>query len=70
MSETDLALSCRGVGFGTGAALPTEGRGGEVAYETEGREPEAMLSARVLSCSDQLKPCWSDRADFKSEGAL
>lgn len=72
MSETDFARSWRGFGFGMGTApLPTEvPRGGEAAYATVGREPAAMLSARDLSCSDQLKPCWSDRADIKSEAAL
>lgn len=39
--------------------------------ENEGREPDAtVLSARDLSCSDQLKP-WSGRvAERKSEAAL
>lgn len=51
------------------------GRGGEPVRpepkENEGREPEAtVLSARDLSCSDQLKP-WSGRvAESKSEVAL
>lgn len=70
MSETDFALSCRRPAVGAGAAPPTEARGGDAAYETDDREPAAMLSARDLSCSDQLKPCWSDRAEVKSEGAL
>lgn len=70
MSETDFALSCRRLPVEIGTALPTEPRGGEAAYETEDREPAAMLSARDLSCSDQLKPCWSDRAEIKSEGDL
>lgn len=42
------------------------------AKEIEGRGPEAtVLSARDLSCSDQLKP-WSERAagGVKSEAAL
>lgn len=51
------------------------GRGGEPvrpeAKENDGREPDAtVLSARDLSCSDQLKP-WSGRvAECKSEAAL
>jgi hypothetical protein len=59
MSETDLARSWRGlVGAGGGPA-----RGGEPPRpepkENEGRGPEAtVLSARDLSCSDQLNP-WS-----------
>lgn len=41
------------------------------AKEKEGREPDAtVLSARDLSCSDQLKP-WSIRvAERRSEVAL
>jgi hypothetical protein len=37
----------------------------------EGREPETVLSARDLSCSDQLNP-WSARAEgvYTSEAAL
>lgn len=60
-SETDLARSW------IGAAV----RGGEPpAIEKEGRCPPVMLlSARDLSCSDQLKPCWS-RRDGLSEGFL
>lgn len=54
-----------------GATAP--GRGGEPVRpegkEKEGREPETVLSARDLSCSDQLKP-WSERAVCKSEVAL
>lgn len=38
--------------------------------EKEGRAPPAtLLSARDLSCSDQLKPCWSGR-EALSEGYL
>ena len=38
--------------------------------EKEGRAPPAtLLSARDLSCSDQLKPCWSGR-EALSEGNL
>lgn len=50
-------------------------RGGEPVRpepnENEGREPDAtVLSARDLSCSDQLNP-WSGRvAESKSEAAL
>lgn len=56
ISETDLARSCP-----PEAKAPT--RGGEPfnpeAREKEGRWPDAtVLSARDLSCSDQLKP-WS-----------
>ena len=59
MSETDLARSWA-------PAL-----GGEEASENEGRlPPETELSARDLSCSDQLKPCWSARGVALSEGAL
>jgi len=45
--------------------------GGELlAREKDGRGPcVTLLSARDLSCSDQLKPCWSDRATL-SEGML
>lgn len=61
MSETDLARSWW-------AILP---RGGELEpMEKEGRAPVTELSARVLSCSDQLKPCWSARELGLSEGAL
>ncbi len=70
MSETDLARSWRGLA-GAGA-----GRGGEAlrpeANEKEARGPaETVLSARDLSCSDQLKP-WSERAgaEHKSEPVL
>lgn len=67
ISETDLLRSCPPEG-GT-----APGRGGEPvrpeAKEKEGREPETVLSARDLSCSDQLKP-WSERAVNKSEVAL
>ena len=60
MSETDLARSWW---EGAGPGGPTEARGGEPlkpeAKENEGRGPAAtLLSARDLSCSDQLKP-WS-----------
>lgn len=48
MSETELARS-----WWDGP------RGGEEARGNEGRAPETELSARDLSCSDQLKPCWS-----------
>ena len=49
---------------------PTGCRGGEVeAREKDGRAPETELSARDLSCSDQLKPCWSGRGAL-SEGDL
>lgn len=47
MSETDLARSW-------GWPL-----GGEEASGKEGRALETELSARDLSCSDQLKRCWS-----------
>lgn len=51
MSEMDLGRSVTG-GL----------RGGEPdAKENEGRAPVTELSARDLSCSDQLKPCWSGR---------
>jgi len=78
MSETDLLRSWCAVvvGFppppGPATLLP---RGGEPAKpeakEKEGREPAAtLLSARDLSCSDQLKP-WSVRAtEDESEGVL
>ena len=72
MSETDLARSWW---EGAGPGGPTEARGGEPlkpeAKENEGRGPAAtLLSARDLSCSDQLKP-WSTRAaESTSEGAL
>lgn len=60
MSETDLARSWWDVPLG-----------GEEASENEGRgPPETELSARDLSCSDQLKPCWSARELALSEGAL
>lgn len=39
------------------------------ASENEGRAPVTELSARDLSCSDQLKPCWSGR-EALSDGAL
>jgi hypothetical protein len=59
MSDTDLARSWDGP------------LGGEEARENEGRgPPETELSARDLSCSDQLKPCWSARELALSEGAL
>lgn len=63
MSDTDLDRSWRGLA-GAGGGWP---RGGEAprpeANENEGRTPVAtVLSARDLSCSDQLKP-WSDRAE-------
>jgi hypothetical protein len=74
MSETDLARSWRGLmGAGAGGAAA---RGGEPlrpeANENDGRGPAAtVLSARDLSCSDQLKP-WSGRAEgeHKSEAVL
>ena len=59
MSETDLARSCRGMPLG-----------GDEASGKEGRAPETELSARDLSCSDQLKPCWSAREGTLSEGIL
>lgn len=63
MSETDLARSWK----------PLPARGGEPppdAMLKEGRMPETLLSARDLSCSDQLKP-WSVRvAERMSEGDL
>lgn len=60
MSETDLARSWWGAPLG-----------GEEASENDGRgAPETELSARDLSCSDQLKPCWSARELALSEGAL
>lgn len=68
MSDTDLARS-----WLPEAKAPC--RGGEpvrpVPKEKEGREPDAtVLSARDLSCSDQLKP-WSKRVEEnKSEAAL
>jgi hypothetical protein len=78
MSETDLALSCEAeLGVWPPAVPETDGpRGGDPANveakENEGRDPAAtLLSARDLSCSDQLKP-WSVRAaeEIKSEGFL
>lgn len=67
MSETDLARSWV-TGGGPALALVTLGRGGEPA-RLEAKEKEArgppwatVLSARDLSCSDQLKPC-SERAE-------
>lgn len=69
ISDTDLVRSW----VPGGAKAP--GRGGDPVRpepkEKEGREPDAtVLSARDLSCSDQLKP-WSVRvADIKSEVAL
>ena len=60
MSEMDFALSC--------CILA---RGGEVEVEeSEGRVPVTELSARDLSCSDQLKPCWSARDTDLSEKTL
>lgn len=59
MSETDLARSWW--------AGPL---GGEEASGNEGRAPVTELSARDLSCSDQLKPCWSARGGILLEGAL
>jgi hypothetical protein len=60
MSETDLARSWIGAAD----------RGGELDMEKEVRGPPVtLLSARDLSCSDQLKPCWSDR-DVLSEGCF
>lgn len=40
------------------------------ANEKEGRAPVTELSARVRSCSDQLKPGWSAREGGLSEVAL
>lgn len=60
MSETDLARSWWDAPLG-----------GEEASENEARGPaETELSARDLSCSDQLKPCWSARELALSEEAL
>ena len=61
MSETDLARSWKET---WPRVFP---RGGEAfmpeANENEGRGPTAaLLSARDLSCSDQLNP-WSERAE-------
>lgn len=58
MSETDLARSW-------GWPL-----GGEEASGKEGRALETELSARDLSCSDQLKRCWSARGGTLSEETL
>ena len=59
MSETDLARSWRDCPLG-----------GEEASAIDGRALETELSARDLSCSDQLKPCWSAREGTLSEEAL
>lgn len=63
ISDTDLARSC----------WPKAGRGGEPAALSplkDGRMPDTLLSARDLSCSDQLK-LWSARvAERMSEGDL
>lgn len=69
ISETDLLRSW----VLGGATAPV--RGGEPvmpeAKEKEGRWPDAtVLSARDLSCSDQLKPWSFGVADNKSETAL
>lgn len=69
ISDTDLLRSCA---LG-GATAPV--RGGEPvmpeAKENEGRWPDAtVLSARDLSCSDQLKPWSFGVAENKSETAL
>jgi hypothetical protein len=74
MSETDLARSWCGLADGGGTPLP---RGGEAlsppleAKEKGARAPVTVLSARDLSCSDQLNP-WSVRAagEVMSEPAL
>jgi hypothetical protein len=60
MSETDLARSC---------GLPP--RGGELGMPEPnvGRAPVTLLSARDLSCSDQLNAL-SERAESMSEGVL
>ena len=59
MSDTDFARSWFGKPLG-----------GEEASEKEGRAPVTELSARDLSCSDQLKPCWSAREGTLSEETL
>jgi len=60
MSETDLARSWWGLTVG-GGPVPALARGGDPLNpepnEKEARGPEVtVLSARDLSCSDQLKP--------------
>lgn len=79
MSETDWARSwpaARGPPPPPPPPPPPAGlpRGGEAfmpeANEKEGRDPAAtLLSARDLSCSDQLNP-WSERAAEGLEPAL
>lgn len=59
MSDTDLARS-----WWVGPL------GGDDASGKEGRAPVTELSARDLSCSDQLKPCWSARGGILLEEAL
>lgn len=52
MSEMDFERSWFGIALG-GEWEPVPWK------EKEGRAPVTELSARVLSCSDQLKPNWS-----------
>lgn len=64
MSETDLARSWTFAPFlGGDDDMPEPN-------EKEGRWPWTELSARDLSCSDQLNPCWSGREEYTSEGGL
>ncbi len=41
-----------------------------VPKEKLGRAPDTELSARDLSCSDQLKTCWSERDEYALDGLL
>jgi hypothetical protein len=55
ISDTDLDRSCVATAPALGGELEPE------AKEKDGRAPVTELSARDLSCSDQLYPCWSFR---------
>lgn len=63
MSEMDFERSWLGMALG-GEWEPVPWK------EKEGRVPVTELSARDLSCSDQLKPYWSAREEALSEETL